>query len=74
MNGGLTDQVCNDFAVTSRPELVAVGKELLPDGPIVVDLAVHGDYDSLDLVAEGLVAGGWVDDGETLVGKVAVGS
>jgi hypothetical protein len=42
MNGGLTDQVCDDFTVTSRPELVAVGKELLPDGPVVVDLAVYG--------------------------------
>lgn len=63
-------QVRNDFAVTSGPE--GVGGELRPELFVVVDLPVHRDSEGLVFVVEWLVTGGWVDDGEALVGEVAV--
>jgi hypothetical protein len=34
---------CDDLVGSSHPELVVVGKELLWNGPLVVDLAIHDD-------------------------------
>jgi hypothetical protein len=64
--------VRDDLAVAAGPELVAGGGEVGPEVLVVVDLAVDGDDDGLVLVVEGLVAGGRVDDGQALVGEVAV--
>lgn len=66
----VTDQVCDDLTVAAGPE--GVGRELLPELFMVIDLPVHGDSDGLVFVVERLVAGGGVDDGEALVGEVAV--
>lgn len=62
----------DDLAVAAGPESVAGGGEPAPEVLVVVDLAVDGDDHRLVLVVEGLVAGGRVDDGEALVGEVAV--
>jgi hypothetical protein len=67
-----TYQVRDDLAVAAGPEPVAGVGEVGPEVLVVVDLAVDGDDHGLVLVVEGLVAGGRVDDGEALVGEVAV--
>lgn len=64
--------MCDDLAVTAGPEAVSGSSEAGSEELVVVDLAVDGDDDGLVLVVEGLVAGGRVDDGEALVGEVAV--
>lgn len=66
----VTDQVCDDLAVAACPECVR--GELRPELFMVVDLSVHSDDEGLVLVVEWLVARGRVDDGEALVGEVAV--
>ena len=62
----------DDFRVALRLERVALGDQLLPDLPVVVDLAVEDDPQGAADVGHRLVAAAEVDDAQAAMAEADV--